>query len=165
MRRDNVSRGHLHRASVAGLSMLVWAATAGVAAAYLSAGGIGSGTGSAAVSTAPAVLSPATPVAGLYPGASTGVSLQVSNPNAFPVRINALVLDSSQGTSGLAVDAAHSGCGLGSLTYSTQTNGGAGWTVAASDSLAITLGDALAMSTTADNGCQGARFTIYLKAG
>ncbi len=50
----------------------------------------------------------------------------LSNPNTFPVQVPSLVLDTTQGSGGFAVDAAHSGCGLGTLSFTTQTNGGRG---------------------------------------
>lgn len=80
------------------------------------------------------------------------------------------MLDTSQGTGGLAVDTSHSGCGLATLSFTTQTNGGVGWTIpakvgAVDGTLPITLANALAMSTSAANACQGASFTVYLVAG
>jgi hypothetical protein len=56
------------------------------------------------------------------------------------------------------------------LSFTTQTNLGAGWTVpgkvgAVNGSLSITLTAALAMSTAAANACQGATFTVFLAAG
>ena len=60
--------------------------------------------------------------------------------------------------------AAHSGCVLATLSFTTQTNGGAGWTVAGGQALAVTLANALSMTTCAANACQGATFTVYLEA-
>ena len=60
------------------------------------------------------------------------------------------------------MDGGHSGCGLAPLSFTTQTNGGAGWTVPGSGSLPVTLTDALSMGTGAANACQGATFTVYL---
>jgi hypothetical protein len=61
------------------------------------------------------------------------------------------------------VDAAHPGCVVSTLSFTTQTNGGAGWTVPGNGSLPLTLASALSMSTSAANACQGATFTVYLK--
>ena len=55
--------------------------------------------------------------------------LTVTNPNPGQIRVGSLALDTSQGTGGFAVDGGHSGCGLATLSFATQTNGGAGWTV------------------------------------
>lgn len=141
---------------------------AGAYAYWKSTGG---GSGSAATGTAqPVVLTPATPSAGLYPGGTTNVVLVAANPNTFPVRVSSLALDTTQGTGGFAVDVPHSGCAPSVLSFTTQTNGGAGWTVPAkvgltTGTLSITLANPLAMSTQAANACQGATFTVYLAAG
>jgi hypothetical protein len=92
------------------------------------------------------------------------VVLTVTNPNAGEVRVGSLALDLSQGTGGFGVDGGHAGCGLTSLSFATQTNGGAGWTVPASGTLPVTLTNALSMGTGAANACQGATFSVYLKA-
>lgn len=138
--------------------------TAGVASAYwIAAGG---GAGSAGTGTVQAiVISPATPTAQLYPGGQAAVKLSISNPNAGSVRVGSLSLDTTQGAGGFAVDGAHAACNVTSLTLPPQTNGGAGWTVLGSGSLPITLTGALVMNANAANACQGASFTVYLRAG
>ena len=144
-------------------------AIGGVATAYW--GGAGAGTGSGATGTTVAVtLSAGTPTEMLYPGAQTDVMLSVSNPNQSPVRIGSLSLATTQGTGGFAVDAGHSGCAVATLTFTTQTNSGAGWTLPAkidgvNGTLPITLPGALAMGSGAADACQGATFTVYLAAG
>ena len=104
----------------------------------------------------------ATPTAQLYPGGQATVVLSVTNSSPATVRFSSLVLDTGQGSNGFGVDGAHAGCGLGTLSFTTQTNGGAGWTVPGNGSLAITLTNALAMGTGAASACQGASFTVYL---
>jgi hypothetical protein len=148
------------------LALLLTAATllvAGTAAAYW----ITTGSGSAAANTSTPsalTLSPATPTAQLYPGGQASVVLTVSNPNPGPIKVGSLALATGQGTGGFAVDGGHSGCGLASLSFGTQNNGGAGWTVPGSGSLSVTLTNALSMGTSAANACQGAAFTVYLAA-
>ena len=88
--------------------------------------------------------------------------LTVTNPNAAEIRVGSLALDTGQGNGGFAVDGAHSGCGLAPLSFVTQTNAGAGWTVPASGVLSVTLTNALSMGTGAANACQGASFSVYL---
>ena len=123
-------------------------------------------SGTATTGTAQAVtLSPGVPTAALYPGGQAGVTLTVTNPNTAGVRVESLTLDTTQGTGGFTVDGAHSGCGVGSLSFTTQTNGGSGWTVAGGDAPSITLASSLSMSASAANTCQGAIFTVYLTAG
>lgn len=151
------------------LAVVLAVASSGQVVAYWS--GLGAGTGSAAAGTAVAVtLTPGTPSATLYPGAQTAVVLSVSNPNAIAMHIGSLALDSSQGTGGWAIDAGHSGCSVVALTYTTQSNGGAGWTIpekvgAIDGTLAITLANSLALGVDAANACQGASLTVYLEVG
>jgi hypothetical protein len=138
------------------------------AAAYWAV--VGSGTAGATASTAQTVtVAPGTPTTQLYPGGQAGVAATITNPNPFPVRVLALTLDATQGTAGYSVDAPHSACGVGSLTYTSQSNGGAGWTVpprvaAVNGTLSVDLANALAMSAGAANTCQGATFTVHLTA-
>lgn len=137
---------------------------AGSATAYWTQSG-GTGSGAAATGTGQSLtLTPATPTAQLYPGGQASVVLTAANPNAASVHIGSLALDTTQGSGGFAVDGAHSGCTLATLSFTTQTNSGAGWTVAGSGSLPVTLTNALSMSAAAANACQGASFTVYLQA-
>ena len=149
--------------------LLVVLAVAGVASAFWRGSGSGSGAG-ATGTTAAVTLSPGTPTAALYPGGQADVVLTVSNPNRSAVFVGSLALDAGQGSGGFAVDAAHSGCAVSALTYTTRTNGGAGWTVpakvgAVDGMLSVTLPNALAMDINAANACQGAGTTVYLAAG
>ena len=150
------------RTRVLVVAVLLVVVAAGAAYAFWRA--LGSGTGTAASGTTSALtLSPGTPAAQLYPGGTASVVLTITNPNAGPVRVGSISLDTAQGSSGFGVDGAHSGCGLAALSLPTQTNGGAGWTVTGSGSLSVTLTNALSMATSAANACQGATFTVYLK--
>ena len=137
---------------------------AGSATAYWGVSGSGSGSGATDTTTA-LTLTPATPVAALGPGGQASVVLTITNPNLASVRVGSLALDSGQGTGGFAVDGGHSGCVLSTLSFTTQTNAGAGWTIAATGNLSVTLTNALSMTTAAANACQGASFTVYLAAG
>jgi hypothetical protein len=132
--------------------------------------GVGSGTGSGVTgTTVPVTLTAGAAEAGLYPGGTANVRLTVTNPNTAQVRIVSLVLDPTQATSGYSVDSGHTGCLLSTLTYSTGSNDGLGWTIPARSggvdgTLDITLVGALAMSTAAPDACQGAVFTVHLTA-
>ncbi|HEX4444707.1 MAG TPA: hypothetical protein VHZ81_14145 [Galbitalea sp.] len=142
---------------------------AGVAYAYWTAGGSGTAAGGTGTTVA-VTLTPATPTAALLPGGTSGVVLTAINSNVATVRINSFSLDTTQGNAGFAVDAAHSACTLGALSFTTQTNGGSGWTVpgrvgATNGSLSITLTNSVSMSAAALNACQGATFTFYVVAG
>lgn len=131
-------------------------------------GGPGSGSGSAAI-LAPAdlTLTPAVPTTPLFPGGSGDVAVSIANANPFPLDVPSLELDTTQGNAGYAVDAIHvgAGCASAALTYTTQDNAGAGWTVPASSTLDLDLDDAVTLDTTSGSACQGATFTIYLRAG
>jgi len=150
------------------LVIMSLSALAGIAAAVWSA--VGSGSGSGGTGTTVAVtLTPATPTATLYPGGQTNVLLTITNSNSAPVRIGSLASDTARGTLGFSADSGHASCVLSTLAFTTQTNGTTGWTVPAkagsvNGTLAVTLTNALAMSLTAVNACQGATFTVYLVA-
>jgi len=161
--------GRRRFALLGALLVLLGIPVGGIAWSYWSAGG--TGTGSGANGTLAALsLSSGSPAAGLYPGGSTNVVLTASNSNTSIVKIGSLLLDTSQGTSGFSVDAGHSGCSVATLGFSTQNNGGAGWSVPArvgvvNGTLSITLTNALTMTAAAASACQGATFTVYLVAG
>ena len=163
MSRRRILKGIIPLAVVAAIS-------AGAAWAYLTSAGSGAGSGGASVSLQAMTLSSGTPTAALYPGGTADVALSASNPNSSALRITSLALDTSQGTGGFAVDASHSSCSVAALQFTSQNNGGNGWTVPAKSgstngTLSIGLANAISMSTGAANACQGASFTVYLKAG
>jgi hypothetical protein len=156
-------------ALLAVLAGLIGLGLGGFASAYWTSGGSGQGSGVTTTAVA-VVVSPGTPTATLYPGGSAAVTLSVSNPNPFAVHISWLTLDTSRGTAGFTVDAGHSGCGVSALSFPTQMNDNAGWTVparvgAVNGSLAITLANALSMDVGAANACEGAAFTVAMTAG
>ena len=142
------------------LPVLVFAAT-GVAFSYWV--GSGAGSGSATTGTTQAVtLNPGTASNQIYPGGQSAVAVTVTNPNPGAVKVGSLSLDTTQGTAGFAVDGAHAACVVATLSFTTQTNG---WTIPANGSSVLSLANSLSMSTNAANACQGASFTVYLKAG
>lgn len=131
------------------------------ASAYWTERGVGSGD--AGTRTPQAVtLTPGIAAAQLYPGGRTAVTLTVTNPGSGNVHLGSLTLDLGQGNAGFGVDSSHAGCSTSSLSFTPQTNGGAGWSLAAGGTASITLPASLSMSTDADNACQGARFSVYL---
>ncbi|TDW93150.1 hypothetical protein EV137_0422 [Kribbella pratensis] len=154
-------------------AVLVLSTLAAVAAVTADAYWPGSADGTAAGTAGGALsitMTAGTPTTQLSPGGSAGVALTISNPNLFGVRITALSLNTGAGTGGFAVDAAHAGCAVATLSYTQQTNGGAGWTVpaklgAVNGSLPLDLPAALTMNVDAANACQGASFTVFLLAG
>ena len=151
------------------IAVLGLALPGGAAVAFWRSSGTGPGT--AAAGTAQALtITAGTAAAGLHPGGTSSVALVLSNPNTFPVQVPSLVLDTTQGTGGFAVDAGHSGCGLGALSFTTQTGGGAGWAVPARVGVthaqpALHLPGARAMGLAAADACQGAAFTVFVRVG
>jgi hypothetical protein len=118
-------------------------------------------------------ISPAAPTGALYPGGSADLAGTVDNPNSVAVHLPSLVLDTSQGTGGFAVDATHVGNGCtvaaAGLSYTTQSNGGNGFVVPAKvgstdGTLSLDLANAVSLGSAAANACQGATFTVYLQA-
>ena len=135
------------------------------ALAYFS--GSGFGFASAVVGTTNAVtISPGTATTGLYPGGSADVAVSISNPNSTAVHLPSLVLDTSQGTGGFAVDGPDPGCNLGSLSFNgPQTDSGGDFVVPANGTLGRDLSGAVSMDVSAVNACQGLTFKVFLKAG
>ena len=148
---------------IVGLVAVLVVAVAGVAVARWTASG--SGIASADTGTGVDVtITPGTPTAALYPGITSAVVLTLTNPGSGPVRVGSLTLATDEGAGGFEVDAGHPDCDEQSLSYTTQTNGGAGWSLAAGATLPLTLTGALALSPGSDDGCQGATFTVHLAA-
>jgi hypothetical protein len=166
-----MTRGrHCRRRCLPGFTLLVLAWSGGGVAlvAWSSTGG---GSGDATTATTLAVtLAPGTPTAGLYPGGTGDVDLTITNPNPYAVTVGSLALDTNHGAGGFAVDGGHVGCPASALTFATQTNHGAGWSVpgrlaGVDGSRTVTLAGALAMDADAGNACQGMTATVYLVAG
>jgi hypothetical protein len=120
----------------------------------------GSGSGQAQAGTAASMtISAGTPSSSLYPTASADVAASINNTNPYKVLVSSIALGA------VSVDAGHSGCNTSSVhVVSPQTNGGTGWTVPASGSLAVDLTSAISMDNTANDSCQGATFTVALTA-
>ncbi len=139
---------------------------ASAALAYWTGTGGGSAVATGASSVA-VVLTPGAPSQQLHPGATASVATTISNSNPVALQIDALALDTAQGTNGFGVDAGHAGCALAALAFTAQTNGGGGWIVPAKvngtdGTLALDLVGAISMSNDAADACQGANFTVYL---
>jgi hypothetical protein len=148
---------------VAASALVVGVSVIGVAIAAWTTGGSGSGQASAGSATS-MTISAGTPSTSLYPMASADVAATVSNPNAYKVHVSSISLGA------ISVDGGHSGCNTVSLSVtSPQTNSGSGWDVPAKSggvngSLDIDLANAISMSNSASDSCQGATFTIALTA-
>ena len=153
-----------HRRGVVAVVAAAAAVLCGGAAAFWLVLGNGS-AGSQAGSASAVTLTSGVTSAPLFPGGSADVAVSIVNGNPGRIVVGSLLLDTGQGTNGFAVDGGHSGCNLAALGYTTQTNSGAGWSVAGSSTLPLDLSDAVSLSTSAVSACQGAQVTVYLQAG
>jgi hypothetical protein len=116
----------------------------------------GTGNGSAKATTASDITladASAFTTADLYPGATGNLKLRATNPNQFPVRITAV---SGNGTitsdKGAACNASTG------VTLANQT--GLTLDLAAGATATLTVPNAVSMSNSSDNSCQGAVFTV-----
>ena len=88
----------------------------------------------------------------LYPGLTTGATLTVSNPNAFPVRITAVDFGGLQITGG-------DGCTVGNAAVTFADLTGLDLYLApGADAVEHALPDVVTMGPTSNTGCQGAAF-------
>ncbi|TYP87894.1 hypothetical protein [Blastococcus xanthinilyticus] len=120
-----------------------------------------SGTGSATTQAATAVnltVSAGTPTATLYPGASGAVVASVANPNPFPVRVTSASFGAVTVT-----PLAGRTCTAASLTVSGPVTLGSPVNLSAnSGATAVTIPNAVTMVSSADNGCQGATYSVQV---
>ncbi len=147
------------------LSVLTVALVAAVSAtAYWSNGGSGSGTAAAGSAGDNLVIS-ASGWAGIQPGQTKDVDIKIDNSaNSYSSHVDNIVLD----TSGITIDAGHSGCDPSWFSYD-DSNGNINANLAAgSDANAnvfpavgsLTFHDELAID---QNACKGASITVHLK--
>ena len=132
--------------------VLALLAQAGLAYAYLSSGG--SGTGYATVGRPVSItVSAATPASGLYPGTTGGVYFTVTNPNAFELRLTKVTEATIVGSSGTCppTNLAVTGLPAVALTVSAGATTGT-----------ETIPRLVMLSPTAPTSCQGVTFTVSL---
>jgi hypothetical protein len=151
-------------------------ATAVLAVVAASAFAYWSGTGSTTATTVlpdpqDVTFSLGVPSAELTPGNDAAVAIVAHNPNSYFVHIAAMDLDTDE--AGVPpfelADDDHSGCDVSALSFIPQSNGGDGWDipprVASSDGTrTLDMTSAIQMAGDADDACQGASFTVHLKA-
>jgi hypothetical protein len=140
---------------VAVLAVVGVLAVGGVAWAYFTSSGSGSGHASTGtMSTVTLNASAGTPSTPLYPGGTGDVSLEVNNPNSYAVR-----LVSVTGSGTISHDASHSACTTTGVTFTNQA--GLSTAIPASaTNYPIHLSGAVAMGSSSSSGCQGATFSI-----
>lgn len=155
--------GRKRRPTIA-LAVVVGLIVAATAGAFWTGGGSGSGAASAET-VASVTLTPGTSTTGLYPGRLGDVAVSIANGNSYQAFVGSLTLDTARGTNGFSVDSGHPGCDVAALSYTVQSNGGAGWFVPPGSTLDLDLANAVGLATSAVTQCQGATFTVYLQAG
>lgn len=148
------------------VALLVFGTAAFVYAAWTTSG---SGSGYAKAGSATSLTTvdvSASTSATLYPGVSGNVLLKVHNPNSYGVQVTSVT-----GNGTITADAGHSTCGSdGShptgVSFSNQTGLAINVPNSSTDSgdgagnKQVTLTNAVSMSNSSDNSCQGATFTI-----
>lgn len=134
-------------------------AIAGVAVAYFT--NLGSGTGTAAVGSSSSVTLHGTIASALFPGSSSTVTFTVDNPSLGAEFVNTIHLAS------IAPDAGHSGCSTaitGGNPDFTMTDVSVSQGFAPGNGQAVTATGTLAMHETgvSQDACQGATLTLNL---
>lgn len=145
------------RVVAAGATVLATLGLTGVAYAFWSASGSGSGQVGSATAAALTVAPVAVPLADLFPGKTDDLSFRVSNSNGYRVRLTTLT--------GISVTSSDpTACAASNITLSA----GPGYSlptpvdVAAGATATGTLAGLVTMATTALDGCQGKTFTVNL---
>ena len=129
----------------------------GVAMAAWLVSGTGTATTQAATSTSLTVTG-GTATASLYPGASTPVVANVTNPNPFPVRLTGATF----GTVTVSPLAGKT-CAASNVTVSGPVSLASPVNLAAGSSATpVSIPNALTMVSSAADGCQGATFTVQV---
>ncbi|BCJ44223.1 hypothetical protein GCM10010168_10360 [Actinoplanes ianthinogenes] len=132
----------------------VLAVTTGAGAAYAAWSATGTGTAAAKATTAQALTTESVTVDGdLFPGADGDAKLTIHNPNSYPVKVTTVT------GSTVTVDSGHAAsCAASNITFANQT--GLALTLAKGESKTFTLAKSVHMIADAEDGCQGATFTV-----
>jgi hypothetical protein len=141
------------------LPCIVVLAGAGIAAAYFT--NLGSGTGTATVGSSSSVTLHGAVASALFPGSSSTVTFTVDNPSLGAEFVNTIHLAS------ITPDAGHSGCSTvitGGNPDFTMPNVAAGQSFAPGNGQAVTATGTLTMRETgvSQDACQGATLTLNL---
>lgn len=119
------------------------------------------GTGSATpvAATALSIAATGSVSTGLFPGGpGADVTISVTNPHSVPVRVTS----ASSAGAVVATPLAGRTCATHGVTLATPTSGLPA-TIPAGGTASITLAGLAKMGTSAENGCQGATFTIPIQ--
>ena len=142
---------------IALVAVLITVAGAGLAHAYWTTTGQGTGSavnGTVQTVTLEAVVAGDAPSTTLVPGGTADLILRVRNPNSGPVTIHSVTANGAA-----TADAAHPGCTTTGVSLVAPTPP-VGTVVAAGVTVLVHLPGAARMTTAALSACQGARFTL-----
>jgi hypothetical protein len=162
-RDESALSGRLTRGRViAAIALVTAVVVAGLAlAAWLTAGS-GAGYGKAGSSQPLSALdASASTSATLYPGVTGDVTLKISNPNPFPVRVTSVSLDGTNAD--IEADSAHPSCSPTGVSFTDQTGLSVDVPAKSGDTngtVTATIAGSASMSNASANGCQGATFRI-----
>ena len=136
----------------AGIGTAALVMAAGIAYAAWSV--LGTGTGTASSGTPQALGVSATVGGTLFPGASADVLVTVSNPNSAAVTVQSLALAGAV--------TASAGCTTPGVTVSLPAS--TTLVVPAGGNASLNVVNGVSMTTASSSNCQGATFTIPLRA-
>lgn len=145
--------------SVAALAAVL--VNAGAAWAYWMLNGEGTGVAVAGTTVELKLTGRSDDSRPLYPGGTTNLTVTVANQNDFPIRITSV----SPGSSPVTADPAHrdAGCRTTGVVVSDDVMA-VSWEVPKNTVGVFTVPDGVRMTNSSDSACQGATFTIPVRA-
>jgi len=120
----------------------------------------GSGTGSVAARSASAlVVGDGTTSTTLYPNGKADLTVTLQNTNDYNVDVTSIAQGAlvSGSASPVAVSDNHNGCTAADVTFTPPT---VDFVIGAHTTYTLTLTNAVSMSNSAEDACQGATFTV-----
>jgi len=151
-------RGKVILSVAAAVAVLV---NAGAAWAYWKLGGEGTAVAVAGTTVELTLTGKSDDSKPLYPGGTTNLTVTVTNQNDFPIRITSV----SPGDKGVTADAAHrdAGCRTTGVVVAKDVLP-VSWDVPKNTIGVFTVPDGVRMTNSSDSACQGATFTIPVRA-
>jgi hypothetical protein len=137
------------------------AVNAGVAWAYWTINGTGTGAAQAGAVIELSLKGRSDDDRPLFPGGTSDLTVTVTNRNDFPIRITTV----SAGEGKTVADEAHraAGCQTTGVVVAKDVHN-VSWQVAKNTIGVFTLADGIRMTNSSDSACQGATFTIPVQA-
>lgn len=161
---SNMRKRKLDRRSKVVLSLAAAAAVlvnAGAAYAYWRLNGAGTGVAVAGTAIELKLQGRSDDSRPLYPGGTTNLTVEVTNQNDFPIKITSVVA----GDGAVSADPDHraGGCRTTGVVIAAEVLPVA-WEVPRNTIGVFTVPDGLKMTNNSDSACQGATFTIPVRA-